>query len=190
MGRLTRESWIEAGFDVLRQAGEYALTIERLSTALGRSKGSFYHHFRDMDDYLAAVLSTWEERNTSMPISVAEREPDMRRRRSALDAAVKRLDGRLDLAIRAWGLRDARARAHVAHVDARRIEYLSELLPRSLPRRRRLALARFEYGAFLGAQQLDPALGLPETRDAERLLEQALRALQKDIAAPSSTVKA
>ena len=45
----TREGWIAAGIALLREGGEDELTIDRLAKRLRRTKGSFYHHFADID---------------------------------------------------------------------------------------------------------------------------------------------
>ncbi len=156
MARTRREDWIEAGFTLLRCDGEQALTIDRLCTALGRTKGAFYHHFEGAPAYAAALLVAWEQRNTDAPIAAASGEVETSARRRTLDSAVKQLDWALDLAVRSWGLRDASAREVVARVDARRIAYLEGLLPRRVSAPRRRAIATLEYAAFLGAMQLDP----------------------------------
>ncbi len=165
---------------LLRDGGQDTLTIERLCDALQKTKGSFYHHFESMDAYLDAVLQAWEERNTNAPIEEANRKPSAAARRTTLGSVVKRLDSRLDIAVRAWGLRDARARAYVRRVDEARIRYLAELVPHELPRHKRLLLGRLQYAAFLGSQQLAPTFDDADTKAVERLLKQAMAHLEGD----------
>lgn len=177
MARTQREDWIEAGFGLLRGTGEHALTVERLCAALGRTKGSFYHHFEGMPEFASAVLAAWEQRHTDAPIAAAAREDDLTSRRRTLDAHVKQLDWPLDLAVRGWGLRDPVAREAVARIDARRIAYLESLLPRRVTAARRRAIATLEYAAFLGAMQLDFARQGSDSARTEALLYEALGAL-------------
>lgn len=175
MARTHKGDWIESGLVLLRTEGEHALTIERLCTTLGRTKGSFYHHFESADAFASALLEAWERRHTEVPIDVASREGSAGARRRTLDVTVKALDWPLDLAVRGWALRDPEAREVVARVDARRIAYLESLLPRTVPRARRTAIATLEYAAFLGAMQLDPGRTRSNAmRDAERLLYEVL----------------
>lgn len=177
MARTREVDWLECGLRVLCEGGEGALTVERLCSELARTKGAFYHHFRDVDAYLEALLELWEAKQTALPMQQASAvEPPLRRR--ALDAAVHALDMTLDLAVRAWGLRDPRARAFVARVDQRRVAYLTELADSELPLRERRALARLEYVAFLGAQQLFPDLRASAARETERTLHAAMAALK------------
>jgi hypothetical protein len=65
---------------------------------------------------------------------------------------VRTLDHRLDRAVRAWALRDERARAAMERVDGRRIDYIAEMYRESGYREPRL-LAELKYVAFVGAQQ-------------------------------------
>jgi AcrR family transcriptional regulator len=174
MARTSKGDWIESGLALLRSEGESALTIDRSCTALGRTKGSFYHHFESADVFAKAVLEAWEQRHTEAPIAASRDGTDSARRRT-LDTSVKALDWSLDLAVRGWALRDPYAREVVARVDARRIAYLESLLPRTLARARRTAIATLEYAAFLGAMQLDPMRTQNKPlRDAEKLLYEVL----------------
>jgi AcrR family transcriptional regulator len=177
MARTQRLDWIEAGFALLRDAGEQALTIERLCTALGRTKGSFYHHFEGIESFRLALLGAWEQRHTEAPIEAASQHAEIDKRRRTLDHAVNQLDWALDLAVRGWGLRDPVAREAVARVDARRILYLERLLPAHVPAARRRAIARLEYAAFLGAMQLDPSRQDRDLARSHALLYEALGVL-------------
>lgn len=151
--RATRQDWCAAGLDVLRDHGHEAVTIDRLCTTLGKTKGSFYHHFADLDAYLGALLALWEQELTDRPIDLAAREPSVGKRSARLDQVVRGLDHALDLAVRAWSSRDRRARQAIERVDRRRIDYLAELHRASGHKRARL-LAELEYAAFVGGQHL------------------------------------
>lgn len=163
--------WCAAGLALLRDEGVGAVTVDRLCAALGKTKGSFYHHFRSIDACLAALLARWEEELTDAPIRDAGSERDPRRRSARLDQAVRDLDHRLDVAVRAWALRDARAGAAMARVDARRIAYLTALHRARGAADPRTA-AELEYASFVGAQQL----GLLAARARADRLRPALRA--------------
>jgi len=166
--------WLTAGLGLLRDGGELSLTIDRLCQALHRTKGAFYHHFGDLGAYQDRLLEHWEALNTAAPIAAAERAPRPDQRRSELTRAVARLDLRVEQAVRAWALRDARARRALVRVDQRRVQYLASLSSKR-PSRRALLLARLDYATYLGAQQLLPSLS---ARDAKEL-EQALRSDRK-----------
>ena len=44
---------------LLSEEGPPALSLERLTEAAGRTKGSFYHHFQGRDGFLAALVAHW-----------------------------------------------------------------------------------------------------------------------------------
>lgn len=172
MNRTRREDWLEQGFEVLREGGEAALTIDRLCKDLGRTKGAFYHHFADVTVYTDALLAAWEQRNTELPESSAE--PVRRGLRAVIEAAVRGFDVALERSFRAWGLRDERAHAFVARIDERRIAFLASRYAATLSAAMRRKLARLEYAVFIGMQQLYPDLSANVVRDFERILALAL----------------
>ncbi len=182
--RLAPGDWCDAGLALLRDEGMSALTVDRMCTALERTKGSFYHHFRDLDAFLTRLLVRWEETLTEAPIAFAGAADDLDQRAARLDDAVERLDHRLDLAVRSWALRDARARAVVARVDARRMAYLTELHAAVNAESARES-AQLEYLAFVGAQHVSAMMTPAE---AARMISDMRRALAQHTCAPSASL--
>ncbi|MDC0676836.1 TetR/AcrR family transcriptional regulator [Sorangium atrum] len=181
MARTSRNDWLDQGLDALRDGGEGALTVDGLCARLGRTKGSFYHHFEDIAAFLAALLARWEERQTSAPIHHAEAGGSPEQKRQRLSAVVRSLDGRLELAVRAWALRDVRAAAVLRRVDACRVDYLASLYTSGgSARGAALVLARLEYAAFIGAQMLFSDLSVDGARSLGLALDRALELLAKD----------
>jgi AcrR family transcriptional regulator len=158
---------------VLREGGEAALTIDRLCKDLGRTKGAFYHHFADVAVYTDALLSEWEDHNTSIPLLRTE-PAAARRGKRGTGAATPVLDASLDRSFRAWGLRDPKVREFIDRIDERRIAYLASLYAAEISVAQRRKLARLEYAAFIGMQQLYPELPRPAVRELERTLHGAL----------------
>lgn len=140
------------------------------------TKGSFYHHFRDIDAYDERLFAFWEAQHTAGPIATADAgETGGSHRRRRLHDAVARLDLRVERAMQAWALRDLRAKQARARVDALRVAYLARLWQEegataAMAQR----FARIEYTSFLGSMQLCD----PETEAGAR----AARALAKELA--------
>ena len=114
--RLTKSAWIDHGLRTLASHGPNALKVGPLSTALGVSRGSFYWHFRDIADFRAQLLGSWQERMTDQVIQeiAGQAEPDR------LKHLLKRAFAdkpRLDRAIRSWAAEDDDVAAIVASVD-------------------------------------------------------------------------
>ena len=178
VNRTRREDWLEQGFEVLREGGEAALTIDRLCKDLGRTKGAFYHHFADVTVYTDALLAAWEDRNSALASLSAEAATGARRgARGVIEAAVRGFDVSLERSFRAWGLRDPRAHAFVARIDERRIAFLSGRYAATVPAATRRKLARLEYAVFVGVQQLYPEISAQVARELERALELALHSV-------------
>src|SRR5262245_28278931 len=70
---LQRDDWVRAARRRLAASGVEAVRVEALARDLGATKGSFYWHFKDRPDLLAAVLREWEE-TTDRLIAAAARE--------------------------------------------------------------------------------------------------------------------
>ncbi|MFZ5896507.1 MAG: TetR/AcrR family transcriptional regulator [Myxococcota bacterium] len=178
--RTTRADWLAAGLELLRTGGGDALTLDRLCLAVKRTKGAFYHHFSDISAYHEALLAHWVHSHTEQLIADAEGASAQRTRdaatfrRQALYRAVSQVDIGVELAIQAWSLRAANARAAVAKVHARRIAYLARLRPASESRARD---AELEYAIFIGALHLYPD---PSDAPQRRRLQRALGDLLSD----------
>lgn len=167
--RRTRTDWLSAGLTLLRDEGEHTLTIDRLCRAVGLSKGSFYHHFQHADAYRAALLDRWEQLQTDAPIEQTAGASDPLQ---ALRAVIGPLDHPLELAVRAWAVRDGQARAALQRVDARRTAHLREL-HELLGHVHAAEIAQLEYATFLGLQ----TLGWTNRSDLARLHARALAGL-------------
>lgn len=126
------EDWIAAASNVLVNRSVDAIGVESLAKELGVTKGSFYWHFKDREDLLRRVLTSWrgaateriifrfESRNLPARELIRDLLSLPFRGEAAKDAAS------IELAIRAWGRRDEMARAVVEEVDGKRLSYIAQ----------------------------------------------------------------
>lgn len=156
--RFTREDWLEIGLQLLRDSGEQILTLERLCEVASRTKGSFYHHFKNHDDFINALLEYWQSKYTEQIITAVARQKDPKIQRRELDRLAANVDDRLERIIRNWSGVDQRVRQTIREVDNRRIKYLGDLISKlgHIDRQTANELAVIEYGAFLGLRYLFP----------------------------------
>jgi AcrR family transcriptional regulator len=77
---LSRDDWTEAALEALATDGLAGVAVEPLARRLGASKGSFYWHFRDRGELIAATLELWERRDTTEVIAALEAIADPRER--------------------------------------------------------------------------------------------------------------
>lgn len=148
---LTRNDWIRHGLVTLGREGPNALKIGAMAARLGVSRGSFYWHFRDAADFRAQLLGAWEARTTDPVIrelAALQGEPD--RLKHLLTRAFTGARG-LDHAIRSWAASDPEVAKAVEAVDARRIEYIANMLiAAGVPPDRARGRAVFLCWAYLG----------------------------------------
>ena len=173
--RLSRERWIEAALDALADGGVAAVAVEPLAVRLGVTKGSFYWHFRDREELLAAALEEWERTGTSELIERLDQIADPRERLAEWARRVLGADKAQLVALHAAADHPIVAPVLRRNTE-RRLQYLAALLqeagvPASAARRR----ARLLYSADLGLYQIARAL------DAQKPTERELRPLVREI---------
>ena len=154
---LTRDDWLRAAVAALAEGGVEAVKVERLAKTLGVSKGSFYWHFKDRPQLLAAILDFWDADFTQQLIdNAADRTtPKERLRHLAQDALVKTVYGidsaRAEAAIQSWAATDAHVAERLRAVDSARLAYLEkELAAAGQQPDKARARAKMLYLALLG----------------------------------------
>lgn len=149
--RLAKDDWLTHGLRTLAKDGANALKVGPMAAKLKVSRGSFYWHFRDIADFRAQLLRSWQERSTEQVIrdlDTRKAEPD-RLKQFMKRAFAARRD--LDRAVRSWAAEDEAAARIVASVDARRVAYIAKMLVGAgVEGKQALGRAAFLYWAYLG----------------------------------------
>lgn len=127
---LTPRDWLEAGQSLLRRGGLRALKLRPLSEELKVSTGSFYHHFRDFDEYQGKLAHFFAEEQITDLIAALERAtPDPIARIRLLGETVRRRgSSRIGIAMRAWAESDPRAQRAVERHDELLLDFLARNL--------------------------------------------------------------
>ncbi|MCH9808743.1 MAG: TetR/AcrR family transcriptional regulator [Alphaproteobacteria bacterium] len=171
--RLSRLDWLNIGLRELARQGSDGLQLEALCQAAGKTRGSFYHHFKDHHAFCEALMEHWKSRNTDEIIAYVEREAGSGGKREVLNALVARLDPTEEVAVRRFAAIEPVAKAAVEVVDRKRIDYLVQIVAEEFgvePGNARL-LAEFQYALFIGYQSLFPDVGEKKYRQVGRLVE-------------------
>jgi AcrR family transcriptional regulator len=152
-GRFTRLDWLKLGEQRLSIEGQGALSLERLTEAAGRTKGSFYHHFQSRDDFLAALVEHW--RQTVVEAAARPYRDDRSAWPALLHDAPFQLNQPFERALRRLAADEPIVRAGVERVDRERIDSLTFLVSQlrgdlADPR----AFATLMYAVIVGAQWL------------------------------------
>jgi len=121
MTHLLRTDWLAAGFDVLVNEGAEALTLDTLTRKLHITKGSFYHHFRNVEDYKNALLDSWEQQYTTRVIAMSETTGDPARVFDRFLAVLASELPNIEICLRSWAFQDEQVRGYVQRVDEARV---------------------------------------------------------------------
>lgn len=149
---VAREDWIRAALRALHDEGHIAATPNRLAIKLGLTRGSFYHHFRGLDDFIDALMECFESEGIISGFEQAEREGnDPWQQLQGMLSFAETRSFHLELALRAWGLNHARVAHHLERIDAEREHRLAPVFARLMhnPEQGR-RLARLAMLAFIG----------------------------------------
>lgn len=167
----TKTVWLNAGFSVLKRMGASGLTIDTLTAAMDRTKGAFYHHFRNREDFSRQLLELWEERQANEIIRISKQKTTFEEiNQTLIDLSEKAMDPEIEVAIRAWALQDPLAREFQERIDRHRVAFLEEMFGLiTLDRGKAELFSLIRYCFYIGSQQIIPALGDGEYR--KRLTE-------------------
>jgi AcrR family transcriptional regulator len=119
--RLSVDDWVQEGFRVLAEDGVKGLTLGRLCTRLGVTKGSFYWHFSGMKAYRDALIAAWaavrdEDRGYFDDLAS---EPPRQRLSRMMTALVGPRHWMLERAMREWARSESAVAAAVRASDRR-----------------------------------------------------------------------
>ena len=127
MTRKGKDDWLRTGLEILGRDGLDALTIDRMAHELGRTKGSFYHHFKNAADFEEQLLAYWANRDLATAGAQAVEAPASL---ALLDRLMEETYSQItepEIAIRMWAARDPRARPYVEKIDRFRRQFLLEV---------------------------------------------------------------
>lgn len=177
-GELDRGAYFQAAYRILSERGFEHVTISALCEQLYVTKGSFYHHFRDLDDFLGSFADHWKSSLEQIFAGFAA-EADLRRRLELFANGHVSFQLGAEPAIRAWAGAEPAVAVHLEDLHRRADdlgaatfgavvgdERLGRLLatvlvlmhvgiqqrPERTPRGRLLLVMKEWYSRFLGLQ--------------------------------------
>ena len=155
MKKVDKKQWFIIGLQILEGGDFSKITIDNLCSILQITKGSFYHHFGNIDGYVGALMEYWLELQTTQFIEQAEEFQDPQDKlRSLGDAAAYALN-RSEEVIRGWGYSNDIVKGYVAKVDEIRVKYLMKLgQDRGVNPEQAKDMATIQYALLVGMQQV------------------------------------
>lgn len=176
---LDKRAWTDAALHALAENGIEGVRVEILARDLGVTKGSFYWHFSDRGELLDAILQEWRRRATLSIIDRLEstHEPPEQRLRRLLrlqfESRRAEFGSDVELSIRLWGRRDARALTVLREVDELRLRYIRGLLEESgMDKAEAAARAILAYSYMRVSRSLIASDNMAAAEACERVLLQ------------------
>ncbi len=152
---LTPDDWLDLALVELRDCGYSALKAQPLAKKLNVTRGSFYHHFKNLDDFHAAVIAHWSERSSRHLIQQAQEADDPQQALDDLLQQTLQSGEKLERAVRSWSTVQASVAEAVDRVDQERIDVAEELLVNSgVDKSAAMARAKLLYWAAIGRLML------------------------------------
>ena len=72
----SREKWLETALDTLARTRKSKFNLDSLIQAMPVTKGSFYSHFKNREDFLCALVDFWDRHFTKTIIDALETLPE------------------------------------------------------------------------------------------------------------------
>jgi len=153
---LSQADWTEAGLAALARDGMSGVAVEPLARRLNATKGSFYWHFANRAELIAATLALWERHATTETINIIEAIADPRERLTALAAGgyARAARGNAYAALLA-ATSDPQVQAVLTRVTRAQLAFLQELyIDLGLTADEAVRHARLAYALYLGIGEL------------------------------------
>ena len=161
--RLSRDDWLDAAFSAVVEGGFDKARVLMIADTLGVTRGSFYWHFTDHADLIAALLARWRDRELALDEqlrsdahSMADPEADLEHLLEvALAHAGADLENiRFELALRGLGRRDPEVAQMLVQVDQARMGLFEQKFLRLTGDPKKASeLAALFYLAIVGSYQ-------------------------------------
>jgi AcrR family transcriptional regulator len=129
IARLDRIKWLALAMDTFAKEGRARLRIEELCRKMGVTRGSFYWHFHNRDDFVKSLVKYWMDWSTQNAIEVVNgTKGSARARLQALAEYITEKDlGKYDMIMRSWALHEPQVAKMVQKVDEQRLAYIRSL---------------------------------------------------------------
>ena len=155
MKKEKKKQWFVVGLDVLAKDGFARIRIDNLCGLLQITKGAFYHHFKNIDGYIDALMEYWLEVNTFEFIREVDKLNDTTEQLQKLGDMAAYSSIRDESVIRAWGYSNPIVRSYVSQADRIRLDYAAKLNEANgLDVKQAKDMAVLQYSLLIGMQQV------------------------------------
>ena len=127
--KLTRTTWLELALEILIEEGNTKLRIDHLVRCMGVTKGSFYWHFKNRDDFILSLIEHWAKVSTLIVVKHMKQVQGSAEERllELMQFIVINNLTRHDIAVRAWALMEPEVAHIVEKTDKLRLAFIRKL---------------------------------------------------------------
>ncbi|AJW65117.1 TetR family regulatory protein [Elizabethkingia miricola] len=170
MKKIEKTDWFDEGMKVLEAEGFQRITIDNLCKSLKVTKGSFYHHFKNTEGYIDALMQYWQNKNTLEFIKNTEKVIDITERFITLNDFAGSSSHKAEQVIRGWSFSNKIVKQYVKQVDNIRMKYLIDLhIQKGMKAKIAQNYAILQYGTLIGIQQLLPDISKDDFHDLYKI---------------------
>lgn len=126
--KLSKDAWLSFALNHLSNHGHTKLSANWMAAKLGVSRGSFYWHFANVQEFKTLLLKRWAALTTDEVIKDLSELESSDARLSALVERSMKADTKLERAVRSWATTDNQVASYVRSVDIRRVHYVENIL--------------------------------------------------------------
>lgn len=129
VARLSREQWLDNSLEILAKRGQSGLQIQKLAEAMDVTRGSFYWHFKNRNDFTLSLFDYWHRKYTQpVPGMVEAAGGTAEEKLLRLFNMVYENDlTRYDLPLRSWAAQDPAIAKLVRRTDRFRLGFIRGL---------------------------------------------------------------
>ncbi|WP_280398394.1 TetR/AcrR family transcriptional regulator [Nocardia carnea] len=122
--RLSHDDWVDGALNLLSREGMGAIKIQRLCQELGVTKGSFYWHFDDIEQLMAAMADRWSaiQSETVRELGAFAAIPVEERIEKMAAMLVDQRHWIVETTVREWSRHNPKVAAAVRNLDQRVFE--------------------------------------------------------------------
>ena len=155
MKRLNKEKWLQTGLDILNKTSYTDIKIEYLCKHLKVTKGSFYHHFKNINDYYSKLFEYLFIKDSIDLDQFTEDITTPKERLSYINQRIIKDISKEKVSVRAWGSHNKKVKQQLDKADVIRIEYFTKLnLDIGLDPKKASIMAKLNFALLVGIYQL------------------------------------
>lgn len=180
MSRLSKEDWINAALEYLSEKGSVGISVVKIAERLQVTRGSFYYHFKNLNDMIDEMVQRWEETIIDKGFNEARTQSASADEevRNLIDF-VSRLTDKQDLMFRQWAPHNEHVRQHMERLDQKRLGIMTEVFQRLARNEEKGAsFAKIAFYGYIGCLNSYPR---PSAKKQKEVALEIFNLFQQDI---------